>query len=273
MIDQVFLIAAIIFFVIFLLPVRQTRRYCGILGWVLLLVSLFFHFPEYFTENNLVYPLIAICATPVIYVTAKGLLQEETVLIRLTMIAAVTSAIYAPFAFIEPLGNLLIGFNVALVQGIMGILNYPFTMADWNLFVHGVFKNRIILGCTGIQAIAIMLGVVAAVPTSWRQKGLSLLLVVPVIFGMNLLRNVFVFIAYTDQWFQFFPEIASNGQYGYESFFWSHNVISEIGISLLTLIIVAYGLFLIIPGLKEFTLSLLTYYYENLRSLAHRKEG
>lgn len=273
MIDQVLLIAAIIFFVAFLLPIRQTRRYCGILGWVLLLVSLFCHFPEYLAENNLVYPLIVICATPLIYITTQGLLQEENVMIRLTMIAAVTSAIYAPFAFIEPLGNLLIWLNVILIQGILGLLHYPFTMADWNMFVHGVFKNRIILGCTGIQAIAIMLGVVAAVPTSWRQKALSLLIVVPVIVGMNLLRNVFVFIAYTDQWFQFLSEIASNGQYGYESFFWSHNIISEIGISLLTLVIVAYGLFMIIPDLKEFTLSLLTYYYGALRSLACRKEG
>jgi archaeosortase A (PGF-CTERM-specific) len=55
-----------------------------------------------------------------------------------------------------------------------------------------------------------MLGVAAAVPTTTRQKILAFLLIAPTIYILNLLRNVFVIMAYTDQWFPYFPEIASN---------------------------------------------------------------
>ena len=58
-------------------------------------------------------------------------------------------------------------------------------------------------------------------------------------------------IAYTEQWFPYLPEIAGNGETGYESFFWAHNVIAE-GLALVLLIGIAYGLFRINPGLAEF---------------------
>ena len=78
------------------------------------------------------------------------------------------------------------------------------------------FRIEIILACTGIQAMAIMLGVASAVPSTTRQKVLSFLLVVPTIYVLNIIRNVAVIIAYTDQWFPYFPAIAGNGEYGYE---------------------------------------------------------
>jgi archaeosortase A (PGF-CTERM-specific) len=58
-------------------------------------------------------------------------------------------------------------------------------------------------------------------------------------------------MAYTEQWFPYWPEIASNGEFGYESFFWAHNVIAEL-LALVFLVLIAYGLFLIIPRLGSF---------------------
>ena len=96
-----------------------------------------------------------------------------------------------------------------------------------------------------------MLGVSAAVPTGFRQKILAFLLITPTIYILNLLRNVFVIIAYTEQWFPYYPSIASNGEFGYESFFWAHNVIAEL-LALVCLVFIAYGLFTIIPKLGSF---------------------
>jgi archaeosortase A (PGF-CTERM-specific) len=95
--------------------------------------------------------------------------------------------------------------------------------------------------------------------TTFRQKVNAFLLIAPVIYILNILRNTFVIAAYSEQWFPYFPEIASNGEYGYESFFWAHNVISEI-LALFVLISLAYELFVIIPSLGDWANDLYTLY-------------
>ena len=112
----------------------------------------------------------------------------------------------------------------------------------------------------------------AGVPTSLRQKVEAFLLVVPTIYILNLFRNVFVIIAYTDQWFPFLPEIASNGEYGYESFFWAHNVLAELG-ALLALVIIAYGLFTLIPDLAVWATNLVGVYRQDLEELWRKGTG
>ena len=192
----------------------------------------------------------------------------------LTRAAAVSFLIYAPFGFTEVplfawLGNQLITLVVGQILWILGALSFPVSLTCMNpvtqlamapsacagLFLDTITRNgysvQIILGCTGIQSIAIMLGVAAAVPTTLRQKILAFLIIVPTIYILNLLRNVFVIMAYTRQWFPYYPDIASNGELGYESFFWAHNVIAEL-LALVCLVIIAYGLFTLIPSLGEF---------------------
>ncbi|HMK15776.1 MAG TPA: archaeosortase A, partial [Methanomicrobiales archaeon] len=141
-----------------------------------------------------------------------------------------------------------------------GLFGYPVTLLDWDLIGKAPFQIEIILACTGIQSMAIMLGVAAAVPTTLRQKVLAFLLVVPTIYILNLVRNVFVIIAYTAQWFPYLPRIASNGEYGYESFFWAHNILAEGG-ALVALIAIAYGLFVIIPDLGRWAGDLYALYH------------
>jgi archaeosortase A (PGF-CTERM-specific) len=114
-----------------------------------------------------------------------------------------------------------------------------------------------------------MLGITAAVPTTTRQKVLAFLLVVPTIYILNLMRNAFVIIAYTEQWFPYFPLIAGNGEFGYESFFWAHHVIAE-ALALVVLILIAYGLFRTIPQLGTFAESLYQLYNGEIRKISGR---
>jgi len=102
------------------------------------------------------------------------------------------------------------------------------------------------------------------VPTTLRQKIYAFLLVVPTIYILNLLRNVFVIIAYTEQMFPFYPEIAGNGEMGYESFFWAHNVIAEL-LALVFLVLIAYGLFRLIPKLGSYAEELYQLFMEEVR--------
>jgi archaeosortase A (PGF-CTERM-specific) len=112
-----------------------------------------------------------------------------------------------------------------------------------------------------------MLGVAGAVPTTVRQKLLAFMMVAPVIYVLNMVRNLFVVVAYTEQWFPYLPEIASNGEYGYESFFWAHNVMSEL-MALVALIAIAYSLFVLIPDLGAFAEDLLGTYAGEIRRVA-----
>nr|WP_321349471.1 archaeosortase A [uncultured Methanoregula sp.] len=262
-------------FLAFLVPGRH-RYYAAIIGWIFIVLTLFAELPVYFSENNFMYPLIAILSVPFLVITIKYLLKGDSRAVSLSRAAAVAFLIYAPFGFDQvplfaALGNALIGLVVGQVVWILDLLQFPTTLDAWNIIMHNSFRVEIILGCTGIQSIAILLGVAAAVPTTLRQKILAFLLIAPTIYFLNLLRNVFVIMAYTDQWFPYSPEIAGNGELGYESFFWAHNVIAELT-ALVVLIFIAYGLFRLIPSLGTFADEVYQLYSGEIRNAFGKRE-
>ncbi|MDD1655337.1 MAG: archaeosortase A [Methanomicrobiales archaeon] len=258
-------------FLAFFIPGRH-RKYAAIAGWAFIILFLYAEIPDYIAHNNLMYPIIAILAIPFFYVTARRLLREDPVVLRLSLAAAVAFLIFAPFAYFPPLGNWLISVVTGQIVWLLNAMGYQAIRLDWNMIYRNGFRIEIILACTGLQSMAIMLGVVAGVPTTLRQKVEAFLLVVPTIYILNLFRNVFVIIAYTDQWFPYLPEIASNGEYGYESFFWAHNVLAELG-ALLALVIIAYGLFTLIPDLAVWATNLVGVYRQDLEELWRKGTG
>lgn len=271
-------LASALAFVLFLVP-GPHRPYAGCAGWFGMVLVLIALLPEFGAENNFLYPALTVAAIPFVAITARRLLAGDERVTALTRGAAVAFVLYAPFAFIAPLGDMLIEAVVAQLTWLFAAIGFPVELWSWNTFIHNGFRVEIILACTGIQSIAIMLGVAFAVPTTLRQKVLASLFVVPVIWVLNLLRNVFVIVAYTDQWFPYLPEIASNGEFGYESFFWAHNVIAELG-ALVALVLIAWGLFTLIPALGELAADLVEIYRSDLiravdkgRALARRPRG
>ncbi|MGB7788432.1 archaeosortase A [Methanoregula sp.] len=273
-------------FLAFLIP-GPHRRYAAIAGWIFIVLTLFAMLPEFFKEDNFMYPIIAALSVPFLAVTAKYLLAGDERVLHLSRAAAVAFLIYAPFGFAEIplfawLGNQLISLVVNQILWILGLLNFAVTLtcmdpatqlvmapsACGGQLLDTITRNgysvQIILGCTGIQSIAILLGVAAAVPTTLRQKVWAFLIIAPTIYFLNLLRNVFVIMAYTDQWFPYFRDFAGNGEPGYESFFWAHNVIAELT-ALLILIVIAYSLFTLIPELGQFADDLYQLYYGEIR--------
>jgi archaeosortase A len=261
-------------FLLFLVPGRH-RKYAAIVGWTFIVLALFANLDEYFRENNLLYPLMAALSLPFLYITAKYLLLEDERALNLSRAAAVAFVIYAPFDMLSAigwfpnLGNWLIGMVVGQIVWILDMLHFSVSLADWNIITRNNFRVEIILGCTGIQSIAIMLGVAAAVPTTTRQKILAFLIVAPTIYFLNLLRNAFVIMAYTEQWFPYWPEVAGNGETGYESFFWAHNIIAELT-ALVILVIIAYGLFTIIPKLGNYADDLYQMYAGEVRKAFYK---
>jgi archaeosortase A len=257
-------------FLLFLIPGRHSK-YAAIIGWTAIIFFLFAELPFFFSENNFMYPLMAVLSAPFLVITARYLLKEDERVLHLSRAAAVAFIIYAPFEYVPFLGNALIGIVVGQIVWICNILQFPVTLDSWNIIMNNAYRVEIILGCTGIQSIAIMLGVAAAVPTTLRQKILAFLIIAPTIYFLNLLRNVFVIMAYTTQWFPYYPEIASNGEPGYESFFWAHNVIAEL-LALVCLIFIAYGLFMLIPRLGDFADDLYQLYSGELSNAFNKRK-
>ncbi len=262
MIEYLILISCI-GFLAFLIP-GPHRKYTAIIGWIFIVLSLFAELPFYFSENNFMYPVIAALSVPFLVITARYLMADDERVMHLSRAAAVAFIIYAPFQYVPAFGDWLIGVVVGQIVWLLSLLHFSVSLADWNIITRNSFRVEIILGCTGIQSIAILLGVSAAVPTTFRQKISAFLIVTPTIYFLNLLRNVFVIIAYTQQWFPYYPDIAGNGELGYESFFWAHNVIAEF-LALICLIVIAYGLFTIIPNLGKFAEDLYELYYGEVR--------
>jgi archaeosortase A (PGF-CTERM-specific) len=212
---------------------------------------------------------MAVLSLPFLFITAKYLLSEDERALNLSRAAAVAFIIYAPFGYIPTAGDWLINMVVGQIVWVLDLLHFSVSLADWNIITRNNFRVEIILGCTGIQSIAIMLGVAAAVPTTTKQKVLAFLIVAPTIYFLNLLRNAFVIMAYTEQWFPYWPEIAGNGETGYESFFWAHNVIAELT-ALVILVMIAYGLFTIIPELGNYADDLYQMYAGEVRKAFYK---
>jgi len=257
-------------FLAFLVPGRH-RKYTAIVGWTFIVLALFANLDFYFSENNFLYPLMAALSVPFLFITAKYLLKEDERALNLSRAAAVAFIIYAPFEYIPAVGDWLIGMVVGQIVWVLDMLQFSVSLADWNIITRNNFRVEIILGCTGIQSIAIMLGVAAAVPTTTKQKILAFMIIAPTIYFLNLLRNAFVIMAYTEQWFPFWPEIAGNGETGYESFFWAHNVIAEFT-ALIILVIIAYGLFTIVPKLGNYADDLYQMYAVEVRNAFGKKQ-
>ena len=260
-------LASCVFFLAFLIPTRF-RNWCAIFGWTAMILFLFSEVPSYLSINNYLYPALAVLSVPFLAITIKYLRLRDERVEHLSRAAAAAFLVYAPFAF-TPLGDRLIAVVVGQTLWLLNALGYDAALVAWNMVIRNGFRVEIILACTGIQAIAIMLGVAAAVPTTTRQKILSFLIIVPTIYVLNLARNAAVIIAYTGQWFPYFPGIAGNGEYGYESFFWAHNVFAEL-LALVLLIGIAYTLFRVIPGLGDLAAGLYSLYAGEIRRVFYR---
>ncbi len=156
--------------------------------------------------------------------------------------------LYFTIEKIEPLVSLLIktvagqtvwilnsfGYNMALGE----IGKDPFSLQWYIPIVNQVNDNTvvsIILACTGLQSMAVFIGVFAALNADRYKRIKAFLITVPTIYVLNLIRNVGVV-------------------YGIEelnlTFYFMHNVVGKIG-SLIALIILAFIVFDLLPELYD----------------------
>lgn len=292
--------AALLLFILFFFPTK-VKKYFGIGAWVMLISGLFCLFPELIAEGNILYPILLVFSLVLLYIGIRRLLKEDAAMISFTKMGAVFSILYVPFLIIKPLGNLLIGSVVYWIRVVFDAVGFKYYMIDpshpysdhfFNFFFSmptsnvnflfnghtyypsysGGFGDEIVLGCTGITAIALLIAIVTITNTTWIKKILLSLLIAGVIYVVNVFRNVFVIEAYFDQWFPWFEEWFSGYDWpGYASFFWSHNVICE-GAAFLIIVILALILFKAAPNLLNTFRDIVMMFVTDLKGMLQKKE-
>jgi archaeosortase A (PGF-CTERM-specific) len=238
------------------------RNVAAAAGWSFIVLNLWYEVPAYLRENNFVYPLLALLSIPFIVITIERLLRDDPVVMQLSRTAAVATLVFVPFAIIPVLRDTLISLVIGISFTFITALGHHPVMLAWDMMGENGFVNQIIPGCTGILAIAMMLGVAyGAAGMTGRHVLLSFILVVPVIAVLNLMRVSVVFIAVSDHWFGAFPDPTGTGD---ANFFWAHNVFAE-GSAIVVLFVLVYGLFRINPGLAVFARDLAGAYHDRVR--------
>jgi archaeosortase A len=260
------ILAAFLLSCIFFLAGRQ-KKYAAIGGWTLIIINLLSEVPAYLTADNFLYPALAIASLPFLLITVRHLLQDDPVVLQLSKTAAVAIIIYVPFAFIPVLRDALVMTVVNQAFWIIQVLGHHPQMPAWNIIMENGFANQIILGCTGITAIAIISGVIAGVPNLSSKQGVpAFLLVVPLLYLLNLLRVAIVFIAVSDAWFGFLPNLIGNTGFRAADFFWAHNVFAE-ALAVMALLAITLGLSRMIPSLAVFARALADLYAGDIMAL------
>ena len=261
--SDVLVLAAFISFLVFFAAGRY-RKYAAIAGWTCIVLNLWSEIPAFLREDNFLYPALALLSLPFLVITAERLFWEDEIVLRLSRTAAIATLIYVPFSLVPLLHDGLISVVVTLAFSLITALGHHPHLVAWDVIAENVFANQIILGCTGIMAVAMMLGIVFGEKAlTSRQAVFSFLLVVPVIFLLNVLRVAVVFIAVSDIWFSSFPDPTGTGD---ANFFWAHNVIAE-GLAVLFLLSLVWALVRIVPRLGVFARALAGVYRDRVRRL------
>jgi archaeosortase A (PGF-CTERM-specific) len=258
--SEVAVFLAFLAFVLFMVA-GKFANYAAIAGWTCIVLNLFLELPAFVAEVNFFYPALALLSIPFLVITVRKLRENNPVVLRLSKSAAVATILYLPFALIPVLHDALITVVINLVASLLAALGHQPTFVAWDIIAANGFYNQIILGCTGILAIALMLGIVAGVPDATRrEQALAVLIIVPTLFLLNILRVAGVFAAVSGHWFAGFPDPTGTGD---ANFFWAHNVIAE-ALAILFLLVFLAGLSRILPGLYGYARDVVRIYYGDI---------
>ncbi len=225
-----------------LVYVKTRRRFAGFLGWALFSIACLVKVPDYLSSADYYNTTIFFLAYVFfLYMSIRILMANSQTFVDVTSFSVLAFIVYFPFAF-TPLGDVLIDLTAFLTASLANLLGYSIVKDGANLCLNGKCV-QIILACTAIESMALFTGATLGVRADFSRKFKAFLISVPVIYVLDLFRNVFVAASFAYSWF------------GENSFYIAHNVISKIGATL-ALILIAYGVFKLLPELADLIYSL-----------------
>jgi archaeosortase A (PGF-CTERM-specific) len=238
---QTLLWIALGLFIITILVPRKAAYPLGTAGWIFFALHWasqpvhYLAIDDYF--NVALTVLVAIFCSYVGYVMWK---KTDDLTVLVTKAAAIGGILYFSFAEFATLNHMLICAVASQTVLILNFLGVPAVQNEWNVLSLNGHVVEIILGCTGIESMALFLGVVVCVVAPPSKKLAAFVISVPIIYVLNVLRNAFVLTATGNLWFGT-PE---------NSFYVSHNIIAKMG-SIGALILISLMVFKLLPELLD----------------------
>jgi len=175
----------------------------------------------------------------------------------LTSASSLGALVYFPFANFSSLNTWIIGNVTSQVIWVLQYIGIPAYLKAWNMISLNGYTVEIILACTAIESIALFMGLIVAARAPLNRLIMAFIVSVPVIYVLNLIRDIFVVVAYGEQWF------------GADSFIIAHNYIAKAG-SGIALFIISYAVLKILPELLGMIDGLWAILSEELKYLLHR---
>lgn len=157
-----------------------------------------------------------------------------------TTASAVGGISYFAFSEIMPLNQWIITTVTNQTEWLGLLLGIELIRLDTNLLSVNGYRVEIILACTAIESIALFAGIIASANAPFGRTAKAFLVSIPIIYALNLIRNVFVIKAYAMSWFGD-PEM---------SFYIAHTIIAKAG-SLVALFVIAYAVMKILPEIID----------------------
>jgi len=231
---------------LFLLALLFRRRAVGASGWIFIAFYCYFEAFDYFAQEEYFDGSLALVFLAFSLLIAFLLVktsENEDLFFTITKVALITAVFYFPFSEITFLGDSLIFITAKITTMVLNLFNVGVYMVPpsgiyttSSSFHESYNPIEIILAFTAIQSMVLFIGLIFGVNAAMRRKLKAFLVSVPVIYGLNIIRNVFVAAAYFGQWFGL----------PLQSFDFAHDIIARVGI-MISLIVVAYAVFVILP--------------------------
>jgi len=261
---------------------RERARSVFVLGWLLFgAFWLAMVYPWLVVDDSFVKGLGALAAAPLSVLVAKVFYGGRDSLFTLSRAIAFMGLLYVPVVMITPLreqlvvivtgqtawGLSLLGFDPPLVAELSELSHMPGVGPEDEIPKDNSFRNTfvflgdgyritysIIVACTGIGSMAVMGGLVAAVRAPLRRKLVALSVALPIIYVLNIVRNVFIAVNYGYQRMQFFPE-ATMFLFGADnhlrvSYLWADRILAQVG-SVVAMLLIFWLIVRILPEVMQ----------------------
>ena len=222
------------------------KRVIGFAGWFLFGISWLVKVQYYMGISDYYNVTIMVGAFSIFTFIGLTILKSKNdgIFKSATSVAAVSSLVYFVFA-LTPLGFALISHTSDMTVRFAHFIGFDFYRQSYELIEYNGRYVEIILACTGIESMALFTGIAVSTSADLKRRAKAFLVSVPVIYILNLLRNIFIVAAFGDGWF---------GAPDY-SFYIAHHVISKI-LATLALILISLGVFRFLPEFADLIFSL-----------------
>jgi archaeosortase A (PGF-CTERM-specific) len=242
---------------------RDAARTVTVAAWVLFAFFWFTQIYSFaFVHKSIVEGIGTLIAVPGSLYVALLIRRGRDSLFVLSRAVAVMGAVFLPFEAILVLQEVLIELVTRQTEFLMSLLGYQPEVVLGSTIdsSHEPFRNTfvfhpepgyritytIIIACTGIGSMAIFVGLIAAVRAPLQRKLRALAISIPVIYALNLVRNVFIGLSFGTMKMQLVPEATATvfafdlaTDPGLVSYYWADRILAQTG-SVLALVAITW---------------------------------